>query len=76
MQSLRTNVSDLERSLHKEKTQVTLLRQELDEERRKRLRAELIVEDIRREMKDPFIVPSLLDAFITLTDISEICMGD
>ena len=76
IQSLQKTVSDLEKSLHKEKSEVRSLKQELDKETRKRVHAELIVEGIRREMNDPFIVPTLLDAFIAIADISDRCMED
>jgi len=46
------------------------LEQELAAERRLRLEAEAIVEDIRRECKAPFVVPGLLDAFIKLSRLT------
>jgi hypothetical protein len=76
LQSLRTQVSDLERRLLIGKNEVDAMRQELDEERRKRVRAELIVDAIRREKSEPFVVPSLLDAFIAVTDAFNVCMED
>jgi len=41
---------------------------EVEEERQHRTRAEMIVSDINREMKDPFLVPSLLDCFIAISE--------
>ena len=79
LQRLQMKISDLEstlRTLRREQDEVNSMRQELAEEKSKRIRAELIVEDIKREMKDPFIVPSLLSAFIAMADISNACTED
>ena len=74
LQRLQTQISELERELTRERQEAKLIQNELEEERGKRARAELIVEGVRHEMKDPFIVPSLLDAFISVTDESNVCM--
>ena len=74
LQRLQTQISELDRELTRERQEAKLIRNELEEERGKRARAELIVEGVRHEMKEPFIVPSLLDAFISVTDESNVCM--
>ena len=73
----REKLSDLAKQLDSERSlriqsdnDISVLRQTLDEERQSRARAELIVSDIRREMNDPFVVPSLLDCFIAISDAS------
>ncbi|KAJ7916767.1 hypothetical protein B0H13DRAFT_355159 [Mycena leptocephala] len=43
---------------------------ELQAERARRRRLEEIVEDIRRECREPFVVPSLLDAFIEISKLT------
>ncbi|PBK66111.1 hypothetical protein ARMSODRAFT_1006235 [Armillaria solidipes] len=43
---------------------------EIETERQKRLEYELVLGDIRRECKVPFIVPSLLDAFIEVSKLT------
>ncbi|KAK0475813.1 hypothetical protein IW261DRAFT_459238 [Armillaria novae-zelandiae] len=43
---------------------------EIEKERQKRLEYELVLGDIRRECKVPFIVPSLLDAFIEVSKLT------
>ncbi|KAK0186451.1 hypothetical protein F5146DRAFT_1004578 [Armillaria mellea] len=46
------------------------LEAEIETERQKRLEYELVLGDIRRECKVPFIVPSLLDAFIEVSKLT------
>ncbi|KAG7440785.1 uncharacterized protein BT62DRAFT_923820 [Guyanagaster necrorhizus] len=43
---------------------------EIEIERQKRIEYELVLEDIRRECKFPFIVPSLLDAFVEVSKLT------
>ena len=43
---------------------------ELKEERQKRQDAEDAIQDVRRECRAPFIVPSLLDAFVELSRLT------
>lgn len=43
---------------------------ELQEERQKRKDAEDAIQDVRRECRAPFIVPSLLDAFVELSRLT------
>ncbi|KAJ6618192.1 hypothetical protein B0H10DRAFT_1268191 [Mycena sp. CBHHK59/15] len=46
------------------------LEAELQHERKERKRLELIVEDIRRECREPFVVPALLDAFVSISNLT------
>ncbi len=48
-------------------TQVRLLQTELAAERQKRKESEAIISDIRRECRAPFVVPALLDAFLSVS---------
>lgn len=54
----------LKQASQDEQGEIRHLRQELTFERNLRLQAEKVVEDVQRELKDPFIVPGLLDAFV------------
>ncbi|KIK54415.1 hypothetical protein GYMLUDRAFT_249563 [Collybiopsis luxurians FD-317 M1] len=61
---------DLEHSKRKLEEQLTLAefaRRETDE---RRWAAEAIVEDIKRECKEPFVVPALLDAFLSVSRLT------
>ncbi|KIJ49245.1 hypothetical protein M422DRAFT_45150 [Sphaerobolus stellatus SS14] len=53
--------------LEAEKAAVIALRTSLDAERQKRHAAEALEKMLRSELHEPFIVPSLLDAFIALS---------
>ncbi|KJA15655.1 hypothetical protein HYPSUDRAFT_148766, partial [Hypholoma sublateritium FD-334 SS-4] len=46
------------------------LEHELREERQKRKDADDAIQDVRRECRAPFIVPSLLDAFVELSRLT------
>lgn len=46
------------------------LEHELAAERKLREEAEDIIADIRREMREPFVVPSLFDAFVQLSRLT------
>ena len=50
--------------------QIRKLERDLNTERRLRLEAEDIVKDIRRECKEPFVVPGLLNAFVKLSRLT------
>ncbi|KAK1218661.1 hypothetical protein PQX77_018649 [Marasmius sp. AFHP31] len=52
------------------KTRLKLAEDQLEDERRRRKAAEDAISDIKRECREPFIVPGLLDAFTMLSDIS------
>ncbi|KAJ7770288.1 hypothetical protein DFH07DRAFT_272579 [Mycena maculata] len=45
-------------------------------ERSKRHRLEAVVEDIRRECKEPFVVPALLEAFLTISNLTTEAMQE
>ena len=49
---------------------VVELEAELVNERRLRTEAEQVLEDVRRECQAPFVVPALLDAFTTLSRLT------
>ncbi|KAK7023136.1 hypothetical protein R3P38DRAFT_3317359 [Favolaschia claudopus] len=46
------------------------LEEELQAERDRRKRLEGVIEDIRRERREPFVVPALLDAFIEISKLT------
>ncbi|KAL0952447.1 hypothetical protein HGRIS_006716 [Hohenbuehelia grisea] len=46
------------------------LERELEDERRRRSEAERSLDDVRQECRAPFIVPALLEAFITISKLS------
>lgn len=48
----------------------------LQDERAKRRRLEGIVEDIRRECREPFVVPALLDAFVEISKLTNEAMEE
>jgi hypothetical protein len=47
-----------------------MVEQDLKEERRRRMYAEATLKDVERECREPFVVPALLDAFITISKIT------
>ena len=47
-----------------------MVEQQLKQERRRRIDAEATLKDIERECREPFVVPALLDAFITISKIT------
>jgi hypothetical protein len=51
-------------------TSLQMLEEELKQEKRRRMDAEATLKDIERECRDPFVVPALLDAFITISKIT------
>jgi hypothetical protein len=56
------------------KTRLQMVEQELKQERRRRVEAEVTLKDIERECREPFIVPALLDAFVTISKITSQAM--
>ncbi|KAJ6551181.1 hypothetical protein B0H19DRAFT_1156798 [Mycena capillaripes] len=52
------------------KARIEQFEAELQAERARRRRLEDIVEDIRRECRAPFVVPSLLDAFVEISKLT------
>jgi hypothetical protein len=46
------------------------LENEVEIERRKRAAAEAILEDVQRECREPFVVPALLESFITISKLT------
>lgn len=65
------DVSALREMLERETAARQAAETELQEERRKRVDAEAILEDMRRERSAPFIVPGMADAFIKLARLTE-----
>lgn len=56
------------------KTRLQAVEKTLKEERRRRMDAEATLKDIQRECREPFVVPALLDAFITVSKITSQAM--
>lgn len=54
--------------LNNEADERHLAEQQLKQEQRRHAR---IIRDIEKEMKDPFVVPALLSAFVNLSDLTE-----
>jgi len=52
------------------KTRLKEVERDLENERHMRLKAEASLQDIRRECKAPFVVPALLDAFISISNLT------
>jgi type II secretory pathway component PulM len=52
------------------KARIEQFETELQAEREKRRRLEDAIEDIRRERREPFVVPALLDAFIEISKLT------
>lgn len=53
------------------RTRLEMIEAELAAEQKLRHDAEAVLNDIRSECKEPFIVPALLDAFITITHLTD-----
>ncbi|KAF9019814.1 hypothetical protein BDZ89DRAFT_1072738 [Hymenopellis radicata] len=56
------------------RTQVRLLQTELASERQKREKSDAIISDIRRECRAPFVVPALLDVFLSVSHFTNSAM--
>lgn len=59
-----------DRALQVLKTRLREIEKDLENERCLRLKAEATLQDIRRECKAPFVVPALLDAFISISNLT------
>lgn len=59
-----------DRALQALKTRLREVEKDLENERHLRLKAEATLQDIRRECKAPFVVPALLDAFISISNLT------
>lgn len=57
------------------KKRIEMVEKALDTERRRRITAEATLEDVKRECKAPFIVPALLEAFITVSKLTSEAVG-
>ncbi|KAF5390450.1 hypothetical protein D9757_005296 [Collybiopsis confluens] len=66
---------DVEYSKNKLEEQLAQAESARKEADRRRWAAEAIVEDIKRECREPFIVPALLDAFLNLSNLSNKTAG-
>ncbi|KAK7030412.1 hypothetical protein VNI00_014156 [Paramarasmius palmivorus] len=56
------------------KTRLKMIEKQLDEERRRRKVAEEGLKDVERECREPFVVPALLEAFLTLSNMTtQVC---
>lgn len=58
------------------KARIQQLESELRSERAKRRKLEDMVEDIRRECREPFVVPALLDAFVEISKLTNEALED
>lgn len=58
------------------KTRLEKIESELASERRRRVEAEQSLDDIQRECREPFVVPALLDAFITISKLTTRVMDE
>ncbi|KAF9465993.1 hypothetical protein BDZ94DRAFT_1296168 [Collybia nuda] len=56
------------------KTRLEAVENELRAERKKREEAEIALNDIERECRDPFVVPALFDAFVSISRITSQAM--
>ncbi|KAF9223112.1 hypothetical protein BS17DRAFT_706581, partial [Gyrodon lividus] len=75
-QSLLSNQSSSARAVHTrfteqdDRTDVPRLKAELQQERTNRIRAESALHDVERECRAPFVVPALLQAFLSISELS------
>lgn len=67
---MRVHSDELEKELEVYKAKQIELVKELQVEKARRLEMELVLEDIQREQKSPFVVPALLEAFIKISQAS------
>lgn len=66
---------ELKQSLAQEVEARIAAEEALKTERIQRLRAERLVEDIRKEQASPFVVPALMDAFVKIAQMSDTALG-
>ncbi|KAH7926593.1 hypothetical protein BV22DRAFT_343645 [Leucogyrophana mollusca] len=45
--------------------------EDVQRERKRRLRAEQLLREVERECRAPFVVPVLLQAFLSITELTE-----
>ncbi|KZT03665.1 uncharacterized protein LAESUDRAFT_728955 [Laetiporus sulphureus 93-53] len=67
---LKTENDELRTQFEQEASARKALENALQEEQSRRLHAEGIVDDVRRECTAPFVVPSLVDAFMRLSQMT------
>ncbi|KAF8915698.1 hypothetical protein CPB85DRAFT_398142 [Mucidula mucida] len=70
LESLGSTNQDLVRQLKMEQEKNKVLAQELQELRRKNAEQEALLSEIRDECRTPFVVPSLLDAFMAVSKMT------
>jgi len=49
---------------------LSFLEKEVEVERRKRVAAEAVLEDVQRECREPFVVPALLQTFVSISKLT------
>lgn len=57
------------------KAKVQFMENSLEDERRLRREAEQVVKDVERECKVPFVVPALLQAFVSISKLTSEVVG-
>ncbi|KAF9002553.1 hypothetical protein BDQ17DRAFT_1425873 [Cyathus striatus] len=62
-------------AVKKAEQEIQTLKTQLDEERRLRMEAEQALKDVRRECMEPFIVPALFDAFLSVSKLTTKLLG-
>jgi hypothetical protein len=52
------------------KARLQMVERELQTERKKRMEAEETLKDVERECREPFVVPALLEAFVSISKLT------
>ncbi|CCL98424.1 uncharacterized protein FIBRA_00421 [Fibroporia radiculosa] len=72
--ALQDVIDDMRKDLQHERKARRAAEEAVFDERRRRIRAEDILEDMRRECASPFVVPALMDAFVKLAQLTSDAM--
>ncbi|TFK36252.1 hypothetical protein BDQ12DRAFT_687093 [Crucibulum laeve] len=70
VKKLRVALEDEQKLVEDERKLIEDERRLVKDERRRREEAENALADVRRELREPFVVPALLDAFLTVSKLT------
>jgi hypothetical protein len=66
----RSRCRELERQLEEEQKRRAELEESLHVEKKRRVEAEDLLKDVERECRSPFVVPALLQAYATISNVT------
>ncbi|KAF8347599.1 hypothetical protein F5887DRAFT_881747 [Amanita rubescens] len=71
----RSRCKEFERQLEDEQKRRAELEESLRVEMKRRVEAEDLLKDVERECRSPFVVPALLEAYATISNVTSRSLG-